>query len=188
MLQPVILCGGDGTRLWPASRKALPKQFMPLHGSTLFIDTLVRAAALPEAQPALVLCNAAHRFLAAVQMQDAAQPTDNHNTARVPAAEQEKGRILLEPVGKNTAPAVAIAALHCLAEDPLLLILSADHAIPDTSAFARSVVLGMEAARRYCNEVLPCMNEVRRHADMLETRVADDLWALPNYQEILFGK
>lgn len=48
--------------------------------------------------------------------------------------------------------------------------------------------LGMEAARRYCNEVLPCMNEVRRHADMLETRVADDLWALPNYQEILFGK
>ena len=136
MLQPVILCGGDGTRLWPASRKALPKQFMPLHGSTLFIDTLVRAAALPEAQPALVLCNAAHRFLAAVQMQDAAQPTDKHNTARVPAAEHDRGRILLEPVGKNTAPAVAIAALHCLAEDPLLLILSADHAIPDTSAFA----------------------------------------------------
>ena len=142
MLQPVILCGGDGTRLWPASRKALPKQFMPLFGSTLFKDTVKRANLLPRANLPLILCNTAHRFLAAVQLQEA-----EADLAKANATEKKTApRILLEPVGKNTAPAIAIAALHFQAQDPVLLVLPADHAITDMEVFAKATAKGKISA------------------------------------------
>ncbi|KAF4531248.1 hypothetical protein B566_EDAN019317 [Ephemera danica] len=136
MIQPVILCGGDGTRLWPASRKALPKQFMPLQEATLFERTLARAAAIPGAAPALVLCNQEHRFLAAAQAQTWGEGKSQGAT----------GAIILEPCGRNTAPAAAVAALHCAATDPVLLVLPADHAIADIQGFVTAVLQALPAA------------------------------------------
>ncbi len=140
MLQPVILCGGDGTRLWPASRKALPKQFMPLMGSTLFKDTIKRTCMLQNSHLPLVLCNVAHRFLAAVQLQEAEESFGGA------AALVQPARILLEPVGKNTAPAITMAALHTKAQDPVLLVLPADHSIADMAALQQAVNLGQKLA------------------------------------------
>ncbi|SFM39180.1 mannose-1-phosphate guanylyltransferase/mannose-1-phosphate guanylyltransferase / mannose-6-phosphate isomerase [Ectothiorhodospira mobilis] len=134
-LIPVILSGGAGTRLWPMSRQLYPKQFLNLTGTehTLLQATLAR---LPEADvaPPLIICNEAHRFLVAEQLrQMGVRP----------------GGILLEPVGRNTAPAVAAAALCARAsgEDPVLLVMPADHLIQDVDAFRRSVALAVEAAR-----------------------------------------
>ena len=117
MIVPVILSGGSGTRLWPLSRKLLPKQFINLvNETTLFQDTILR---LPEdlAEP-LIICNKEHRFLAAEQLREIGKKT--------------KG-IILEPEGRNTAPAVALAALQFInkGEDPILLVLSSDHLIKD---------------------------------------------------------
>lgn len=124
-LLPVILCGGSGTRLWPLSRSLYPKQFMELGASTLFGDTLARAAALPEVENCLVVCNEEQRFLAAAEVQ------------RLGAS----ARVLLEPEARNTAPAVTLAALAALEEggDPLLLVLPSDHRIEPRAAFAAAV-------------------------------------------------
>ena len=108
MIIPVILCGGSGTRLWPLSRKLYPKQFISLASdNTLFQDTILR---LPEnvANP-IIICNEEHRFLAAEQLRQICKPS--------------KG-IILEPIGKNTAPAIALAALKLINDykDPLLLV------------------------------------------------------------------
>ena len=89
---------------------------------------------------------------------------------------------MLEVIGHPSLDAMTDAIV------PGKIRLSEPLNLPDSMTEVDALGLGMEAARRYCKDVLPCMNEVRRHADMLETRVADDLWALPNYQEILFGK
>ncbi len=133
MLQPVILCGGDGTRLWPASRKALPKQFMPLGDSTLFKDTLKRALNIPGALPPLIICNETHRFQAAAQAEQA-------------GAKPGRYTILLEPEGRNTAPAIALAALHCQQADPVLLILPSDHVMDEGAVFAEAIAQGFAAA------------------------------------------
>lgn len=124
-LMPVILCGGSGTRLWPLSRKLYPKQFMDLDGRTLFGDTLARAAAVPSAESPLVICNEEQRFLAAAIMQKCAS----------------NGRIILEPDARNTAPAIALAALVATQGglDPLLLVLPSDHAIEPIPAFLQAV-------------------------------------------------
>ena len=130
-LLPVLLSGGAGTRLWPLSREAYPKQFLPLAGEhSLLQDTWTRVAALAERAP-LVVANEEHRFLAAEQLRQA---------GAAPAA------ILLEPVGRNTAPAIAVAALQALADggDPLLLVLPSDHAIADAEGF-RAAVAGARA-------------------------------------------
>jgi mannose-1-phosphate guanylyltransferase/mannose-6-phosphate isomerase len=139
MLIPVILSGGAGTRLWPLSRELYPKQFLPLVGErTMIQDTALRAAALPGVAPPIVVCNEAHRFLVAEQLR------------QVGIAPQA---ILLEPVGRNTAPAVAIAALAAVAHakpddgEPMLLVLPADHVLTDTAAFARAVEAALPAAR-----------------------------------------
>mgnify|MGYP006286238793 CR=1 FL=1 len=132
-LRPVLLAGGSGTRLWPLSRRALPKQFVPLLGTeSLFESTLRRLEGI-EHLPPLVVCNEVHRFLVAEEMRRAGART---------------GPILLEPVGRNTAPAIALAALEATADgdDPVLLVLPADHAIPDTDAFAQAVAAAVEAA------------------------------------------
>lgn len=131
---PVILSGGSGRRLWPLSRSAHPKQFHSLAGgATLFEQTLERAALIADAQPAMVICNEAHANLVADQLGN------------------RGGTIVLEPRARNTAPAVAAAALLALdsladSEDPLLLVLPADHVIENTQAFCDAVRAGMAAA------------------------------------------
>ena len=132
MIVPVILSGGSGTRLWPLSRKLHPKQFINLvNETTLFQDTILR---LPDvASEPLIICNEDHRFLAAEQLREINKKT--------------KG-IILEPEGKNTAPAIALAALKLInsGEDPILLVLSADHLIKNVKAFHQSIKVASELA------------------------------------------
>jgi mannose-1-phosphate guanylyltransferase/mannose-6-phosphate isomerase len=125
-LQPVLLSGGSGTRLWPLSREAYPKQFLPLAGDDTMVQaTWRRIEALAELAP-IVVANEEHRFLVAEQLRQVGAP--------VPA-------ILLEPVGRNTAPAIAAAALQAMADgaDPLLLVLPSDHVVRDVAGFQRAV-------------------------------------------------
>jgi mannose-1-phosphate guanylyltransferase/mannose-6-phosphate isomerase len=137
MLIPVILSGGSGTRLWPLSRELYPKQLLPLFGEgTMLQETARRVAGIADAGAPIVVCNDSHRFMVAEQMQQLASR---------PAA------IILEPVGRNTAPAVAVAALVALegcpeGEDPVLLVLPADHVLRDVDAFREAVAAGRAAA------------------------------------------
>jgi mannose-1-phosphate guanylyltransferase/mannose-6-phosphate isomerase len=117
MIIPVILAGGSGTRLWPLSRELFPKQMLDLiNGSTLLQNTVLRLRTYPQMAEPLVICNEVHRFMAAEQLRA---------IGVIPQA------IMLEPVGRNTAPAVAAAALQALklAEDPIMLVLPSDHYI-----------------------------------------------------------
>ncbi|MEH6635541.1 MAG: mannose-1-phosphate guanylyltransferase/mannose-6-phosphate isomerase [Halioglobus sp.] len=126
MIIPVLLSGGVGSRLWPVSREAHPKQFLPLAGElSMLQDTLQRTCGLEEAAP-LVVCNEEHRFMVAEQLRQ---------------VNIEAGALILEPQGRNTAPAVALAALQAVVADPdaLLLVLPADHLIQDVSAFVEAV-------------------------------------------------
>jgi len=142
MLIPVILSGGSGTRLWPLSREQYPKQFLPLVGDrTMIQDTALRLRGLEGAGDVgapIVVCNEQHRFMVAEQLRSVGV---------------RPGAIVLEPVGRNTAPAVAVAALAALAvdaagdEDPLLLVLPADHVLRDVGAFHRAVAAATAAAR-----------------------------------------
>jgi len=132
MIVPIILSGGSGTRLWPLSRKLHPKQFIDLvNDTTLFQDTILR---LPKdtANP-LIICNEEHRFLAAEQLRQ---------------IDKESNGIILEPIGRNTAPAIALAALKFInnGEDPLLLVLSADHLIKNIDAFHQSIEVAEKLA------------------------------------------
>jgi mannose-1-phosphate guanylyltransferase/mannose-6-phosphate isomerase len=127
MLIPVILSGGSGTRLWPLSRKNLPKQFLALTGEgTLFQQTVERARTLTGVGAPIVVCSEEHRFLVAEQLR---------------APKIEGASILLEPIPRNTAPAIALAAWQALASDAeaVLLVLPADHLIGDTRSFAEAV-------------------------------------------------
>ena len=133
---PVILCGGTGTRLWPLSRASYPKQYWPLAGTgedTLLQQTQQRLKGLPGLGAPLLICNEDHRFIVAEQLRQIGV---------------EPQAILLEPIGRNTAPAVAVAALQATAhgEDPLLLVLAADHVIRDAATFRATVAAGMAAA------------------------------------------
>ncbi len=134
-INPVILSGGSGTRLWPLSRAAYPKQLLSLVGAkTMLQATVERAGALPGAQAPLLICNQDHRFL----VREQCIATDH-----APAA------IYLEPAGRNTAPAIALAALHLVASEPdaLMLVLPADHVIENTDAFSAAVADAAIAAR-----------------------------------------
>jgi mannose-1-phosphate guanylyltransferase len=136
-LVPVILCGGTGTRLWPLSRATYPKQYWALAGTggeTLLQQTQQRLEGLPGLASPLLICNEDHRFVVAEQMRQIGVS---------PAA------ILLEPLGRNTAPAVAVAALQATAggQDPLLLVLAADHVIRDAAQFRATVEVGVPAAQ-----------------------------------------
>jgi mannose-1-phosphate guanylyltransferase/mannose-6-phosphate isomerase len=131
---PVILSGGSGTRLWPLSRVALPKQLLALHGERTMIQETVLRAQLPGAAPPLLLCSEAHRFLVAEQMQE---------IGIKPRA------IVLEPEGRNTAPAAAVAALMTAEENPqgVIVLLPSDHVVGDTASFAEAVTIAANAAR-----------------------------------------
>ncbi len=130
MILPVVLSGGAGTRLWPLSRELYPKQLLPLTGDkTMLQDTVSRLSGIDGLGSPLIVCNDAHRFMVAEQLRQ---------------LEVMPASIILEPCGRNTAPAVAIAALAALRidDDPLLLILPADHLIRDVPAFQQTVAAG----------------------------------------------
>jgi mannose-1-phosphate guanylyltransferase/mannose-6-phosphate isomerase len=141
MLIPVVLSGGSGTRLWPLSRELYPKQLLPLVGKgTMLQETLARLSGVENLGAPIVVCNDSHRFLVAEQLLEAGSK---------PQA------IILEPLGRNTAPAVAIAAMAAVSDapaagaknaDPILLILPADHVIQNVAAFKAAVELGMQVA------------------------------------------
>lgn len=136
MIIPVILAGGSGTRLWPLSRTHYPKQLLKLFGDvTMLQQTLIRLKGLPDLAEPIVVCNEEHRFMVAEQLQEL-----GHKNAS----------ILLEPVARNTAPALAIAAIHAaeLADDPILLVLSADHMIRDVDVFQQAVSHAVIAAQQ----------------------------------------
>ncbi|TDF42097.1 mannose-1-phosphate guanylyltransferase/mannose-6-phosphate isomerase [Alteromonadaceae bacterium M269] len=126
MFTPIILAGGTGSRLWPKSRAALPKQFLNLVSEQSMLQETVTRLDGVEHAPAIFICNEAHRFLVAEQVRQ---------------QNLEHSGILLEPVGRNTAPAIALAALHATVngEDPLLLVLAADHVISNTTAFHQAI-------------------------------------------------
>src|ERR1700709_629876 len=131
---PVILSGGSGTRLWPVSRESFPTQLWPLVAErTMMQETALRAAS-PEFAPPVVVCNNEHRFLIAEQVR---------------AAGIADARIVLEPVGRNSAPAIAAAALLVAEEDPdaVLWIMAADSSIADEAALQTAVLAAAEAAR-----------------------------------------
>jgi mannose-1-phosphate guanylyltransferase/mannose-1-phosphate guanylyltransferase/mannose-6-phosphate isomerase len=134
MIVPVILSGGEGRRLWPLSSPDRPKQFLALTGEETLLQQTVRRLADPGMFAApIIIGGAGQRFLIAEQLR---------------AAQLDAGRIVLEPVGRNTAPALAVGALIALAADPAALILSAhaDAAIPDADAFRAAVARGVAAA------------------------------------------
>ena len=134
MIVPIVLSGGSGTRLWPLSRELYPKQFHSLVSKqTLFQDTIKR---LPkEVSSPLIICNEVHRFIVAEQLRQI--DSKNHG-------------IILEPIGKNTAPAISLAALNFIkkGEDPILLVLSADHLIENISEFRRSILIAENIAQK----------------------------------------
>ena len=136
MLIPVILSGGSGTRLWPLSREMYPKQLLPLAGElTMLQETLQRLQGLadaPQAAPAapMVICNEEHRFLVAEQLR---------------ALGIDRAQIILEPVGRNTAPAVTLAALAARPDD-VLLVMPADHVIRHPQALQQAIIQGLEPA------------------------------------------
>lgn len=135
MLFPVILCGGTGSRLWPLSRESHPKQFLDLTqtGQSMLQMTVTRLNGLNTIAAPLAICNQEHRFLVAEQLQSIGSKSSG---------------ILLEPVARNTAPAVALAAFSALEQDPdaLLLVLPADHCINDTVAFQAAITSASAAA------------------------------------------
>ncbi len=133
-LIPVILSGGSGTRLWPLSRESHPKQFLPLLGDRSLLQmTWLRLRGLPGMSPPLVVANEEHRFLVAEQLR---------------LVEATPSALVLEPVGRNTAPAIAVAAMRAMADggDPVLLVLPSDHVIADEPGFRAAVLQALPAA------------------------------------------
>lgn len=139
LLIPTILCGGAGERLWPLSRDGYPKQFLPLVGPETMLQETVRRmsgfvhADVKLASRPIIVCNEDHRFLVAEQLKSIAL---------------EGSSIILEPFGRNTAPALTVAALHAArnGQDPLLLVMPADHVVEDHAALHHSVSAGIEPA------------------------------------------
>lgn len=126
MIKPIILAGGTGSRLWPKSRAALPKQFLKLTSTHTMLQNTVLRLPQNRMDNALVICNEDHRFLAAEQLRQ---------------IDVKRDGILLEPIGRNTAPAIACAALLAARKNPTqtLLVLAADHLIADDEAFERTI-------------------------------------------------
>jgi len=135
IITPVILSGGSGSRLWPLSRKALPKQFLSLAGTGSMIQETATRAQGDGFAPPIVISNQDHRFLIAEQLR---------------AAGIKGARIVLEPAGRNTAPAVTVAALQIVQENPdgLMLIMPSDHVVLNTGAFHDGVAAARTAAQQ----------------------------------------
>lgn len=135
MILPVIMAGGTGCRLWPLSRHQFPKQFLKLFGEQSMLQATVNRLAPLDTLPQVVICNEVHRFSVAEQLR-----LGGHS----------KGKIILEPVGRSTAPAIAVAALQTISEgiDPLLLVLTTDQLIQDEKTFRAAVQEGVRHAEK----------------------------------------
>jgi len=133
MLQPVIIAGGSGTRLWPLSRKLYPKQFLPLTGDKTMLQLSIERLAGLKCLPPIIVCNEEHRFIAAEQLRELGI---------------SHGGIILEPSGRDTAPAICLAALHAneIAPQANLLVLPADHHMTAPDKFCAGVTASMDAA------------------------------------------
>ena len=131
---PVIMSGGSGSRLWPLSRQLNPKQFLPLANDLSMLQVTIQRLRGLETTSPILICNEQHRFLAAEQLRQLGL---------------EKANIVLEPVGRNTAPAIALAALQAFnkSEDPILLVLAADHLIKDVDAFQSCIQTALPLAQ-----------------------------------------
>lgn len=134
MITPILLCGGSGTRLWPLSRKSYPKQFVPLVGEATLFQTSALRLSGPDYAPPVVLTNSDFRFIV---------------TEQLAGAGVDAGAVLIEPEGRNTAPAILAAALWLERTDPdaLMLVAPSDHVVPDAAAFREAVAAGAAEAR-----------------------------------------
>ncbi len=139
MIIPIILAGGSGTRLWPLSREKYPKQFIKLIGEhSLLQETVLRVSGFLKMERSIIICNEQHYFICLDQLADIQIKDANY---------------IIEPVGKNTAPAIAAAAFHCqqhYGNEAILLIMPSDHLIKDTRAFADAIHLAENAAKDDC--------------------------------------
>ena len=135
----MVMAGGLGTRLWPLSRRQYPKQFLPLVGDrTLLQETIMRLGGFPDVAPPVVVCNEEHRFLVAEQLRQIGTQPD---------------KVILEPVGRNTAPALALAALSIkdrTGGDPIMIAMPADHTVTERMAFQQAVQAGLSFANEGC--------------------------------------
>ena len=122
MIRAVVMAGGSGTRLWPLSRAGHPKQFLALNGEDTMLQATMKRLKGLDISSSVTICNEEHRFFVAEQLREI----------------NMLGSIILEPMGRNTAPAIALAALTSV-DDPLLLVLAADHVIQDELAFTKAV-------------------------------------------------
>ncbi|MDO5650827.1 MAG: mannose-1-phosphate guanylyltransferase/mannose-6-phosphate isomerase [Moraxella sp.] len=131
MIFPIIMAGGTGSRLWPVSRESFPKQFLKLHGDKTMLQTTINRLERLELESPIVICNESHRFIAAEQLRELGKLNSN---------------IILEPIGRNTAPAIALAAFHALTQDENadLLVLAADHVILDNDEFQKSIKIASQ--------------------------------------------
>ncbi|MDE0931761.1 MAG: mannose-1-phosphate guanylyltransferase/mannose-6-phosphate isomerase, partial [Halioglobus sp.] len=173
MLTPVLLSGGVGSRLWPVSRESHPKQFLALAGElTMLQETLRRTSGLEAAAP-IVVCNEEHRFMVAEQLRQ---------------LDLQPGALILEPQGRNTAPALALAALQAVTLDPesILLVLPADHLITDVEAFIAAVEKSLPLAvegRLMTFGVVPTAPETGYGYIKCGSGLADDLFELERFVE-----
>lgn len=134
MILPVVMAGGSGSRLWPLSRAAFPKQFLKLNGAGTMLQETIRRLDSKQVAAPLVICNEEHRFLVAEQLRQ---------------INELKHNIILEPVGRNTAPAIALAAICAQQQgnDPVMLVLAADHVIKNVNAFQQVILTAAEHAK-----------------------------------------
>ena len=173
MLTPVLLSGGVGSRLWPVSRESHPKQFLALAGElTMLQETLRRTSGLEAAAP-IVVCNEEHRFMVAEQLRQ---------------LDLQPSALILEPQGRNTAPALALAALQAVTIDPesILLVLPADHLITDVEAFIAAVEKSLPFAgegRLMTFGVVPTAPETGYGYIKCGPGLADDLYELERFVE-----
>ena len=147
---PIILSGGSGNRLWPMSRSNYPKQFLPLvNSNTMLQETILRLKDIECVTDPIIVCNISHRFVVAEQCQQ---------------IKVDSPTILLEPEGRNTAPAIVAAALHSLrfGEDHILLVLSADHIIKNIDALSNAINIAKKHAQ---NSKLVTFGVVPRNAN-----------------------
>ncbi len=134
MIHPILLCGGSGTRLWPLSRKSYPKQFVPLVGTDTLFQASAKRLSGPDYAAPMVLTNSAFRFIVTEQLAEIGI---------------DPGPVLIEPSGRNTAPAILAAALWLAKSDPdaLMLVAPSDHVVPDSAAFRNAVNAGLKEAK-----------------------------------------